>query len=689
VIACGARGRVPKWESALPLVPAPHESVRCTAEPVTPGNVVAPAEASDVGRQLAAWLGRPEGSPITLEVTAPGSDPAIGPGAIDEEAYEISTRDAITIRAPTKRGLFWGAQTLAQLAGARLVGGGARRPEAIPCVTILDRPRHRVRAMHLDVARHFFDRTTVERYIDLLAFYRFNVFHWHLTDDQGFRFETKSHPELTRGQAFYTQDEMRAVVRYAAARGITVVPEIEMPGHARAILAAHPELSCTGEKLPIPTTWGIFDDVLCAGNEGSFALLDDVLSEVTAVFPSQWIHVGGDEVPHKRWSECPKCTALARERGVPIERLEGVFLERVRAMLAKRGRRIAVWDEAFDPRTLNDAVVFAWQSKERGLEAARAGRDVVMAPHQVTYFNIRQSHLPDEPGHEGHIPWTDVQAFDPGFSPHVVGGEGALWTEYVTTPEQIETMAMPRMAALAEALWYGPSASFGERFAAQLPMLDASNVRYFVEPPIVPRRTAFIDRARVTVKKPALFPFGEIRASATGEITNSTEVDAQLVLPSGRRSATVHASYVKESPRPATTLTGARPGATYVLAKGDFHRLPDLDRLATTSGRVDRIDDRALDLPPEHFAMRFDAYVEVPADGVYRFVARADDGVRVEVDGEPIAEDDGEHAPRPCEGEIALARGAHRLRVTWFQGTEGKELRLEMNGRPVEVVTEN
>jgi hexosaminidase len=670
-------------------VPAPRDLVRDDAESVRLRNarIVASGDASDAGRQLAAWLGAGNGPTIAIEVAARGSDPAEGPPKLDEEAYAIEP--GLTLRARTKRGAFYGAQTLAQLAGSRVIGDGAREPGPIPGVTIADRPRYRVRAMHLDVARHYFDRRTIERYIDLLAFYRFNVFHWHLTDDQGFRFETKSHPELTRGQPFYSQDEMRAVVRYAAARGITVVPEIEMPGHARAILAAHPELSCTGERLPIPTTWGVFDDVLCAGNEASYALVEDVLAEVVGVFPSRWIHVGGDEVPHTRWSRCPKCSALARSSGVPIERLEGVFLERVRRMLAKHGRRIAVWDEAFDPQSLNDAVIFAWQSKERGLEAARAGRDVVMAPHQVTYFNIRQSHTPDEPGHEGHIPWSAVQAFDPGANPHVLGGEGALWTEYVTTPEQIETMVMPRMAALAEALWSGPSSSFAPRWGAQLPMLDASRVSYFVDPPIVARRTVFIEEARIALEKPPLFPFGEIRATKTGVVTTTTELDATLVLPSGRRSATVHASYVKESPRPATPLRSSRPGATYLLANGDFKKLPDLDRLPTTSGRVDRIDDRSLDLPHEHFAMRFDAFVVVPKNGVYHFTARADDGVRLDIDGETIAEDDGEHAPRPCEGEIALAAGAHRLRVTWFQGTEGKELRLEMNGRPLEVVTQD
>jgi hexosaminidase len=269
--------------------------------------------------------------------------------------------------------------------------------------------------MHLDVARHFFPRDVVERYIDLIAFHHFNVFHWHLTDDQGFRFEVKSHPELTAvggRDGFYSQEDMRAVVRYAADRGITVIPEIEMPGHARAILAAHPELSCTGKPQDVPRTWGTFDDVLCAGNEQTYALIEDILREVVAVFPSQLVHVGGDEAPETRWSACPKCRAAMKASNVRADELEAVFMQRIGAILTRLGRRGAVWDEALSPRW-KDPVVFAWREQARGRDAAIAGRDVVMAPHDHVYFNVHQSRLPGGPGHDGFLPWNKVLAFDP------------------------------------------------------------------------------------------------------------------------------------------------------------------------------------------------------------------------------------------------------------------------------------
>jgi hexosaminidase len=743
----------------LGLVPAPRTLRRCAGTLVIDGAteiVVDDDPASRaVGLRLGQWLGIGASLVRTIAPGAPGParaivlrlepsasprrDPSVVvPTDANEEAYslDISPERAL-LRAKHPAGLFYGAQTLAQLAGSRLLRGStsaaapvaspfAARP--LPCATIDDAPAHRVRAMHLDVARHFFSKELVERYVDVLAFYRFNVFHWHLTDDQGFRLAIRSHPELTKVGArriedgkehagSYTQEDAREVVAYAKERFVTVVPEIEMPGHTRALLASHPELSCTGKKQPVPSTWGVFDDVLCAGNEGTYALLDDILKETTEVFPSQLVHVGGDEVPKTRWNACPKCRARMARDKLSAEQLQGAFTKRVGVMLASRGRRMLAWDEALDGGLTKDGVVVAWQSAERGRLAAAADHDVIMAPIDTAYFNFWQTRSGTEPGHEGHVPWTRVLAFDPvprGLAPaqaaHVLGGEGALWTEHVKTGEDVETLLLPRLAALSEALWRADAsavdrglgrfeASFPARFTAQRALLDASGVRYFVEPPVglSPRRI-FLETTTLALASPSLHPDGVVRFTLDGSdpvatspvftapvsLAATTTASARLFLPGGRSSAIARGVLERVALRPPIQPSrepeSFREGVLYKYFEGDFRALPDFGKLAPR--RTGRLASVALDATfrPERFAVLYDAWLLAPTDGVYRFVMRADDGVWLEIDGVRVVVDDGEHAPRDAEGEIALERGPHTVRVGYFQGRAGKELSMRCEG---------
>jgi len=544
-----------------------------------------------------------------------------------------------------------------------------------------EKPRYPFRGMHLDVARHFFPKEVVERYVDLLAFYKYNYFHWHLTDDQGFRLELKKHPELTAvggTDGFYTQNDVREVVAYARARGITVIPEIEMPGHARAILAAHPELSCTGTPLPVPRTWGVFEDVMCVANENTLRLVDDILDEVVALFPGPYIHVGGDEVPPKRWSECPKEKAL----GLPTDQIEGWFMERVVKLVTTRGKRAMVWDEAIDPRLPKDVIVVAWQSRERGDIARAAGYEVVLAPYQTLYFNFHQSRVKGaEPGHEGYIPWSRVRAFDPG--PGVLGAEGTLWTEYVTTQDDIDLLVAPRIAALADVLWTGPDGEkdFPARFIAHRPQLDALGIKYFVEPPALgPPRHAFIDRAVAHVTPSPLFADLPIVPPPPLFVERTTELYETTLLPNGRTSPVVRTTYERQTPSPARAKTFDAVRWDYF--EGDFRRLPDFAALSPDkSGNGDHVELEEF-FRAAHFAVRFETYFEARAEGVYRVVARADDGVRVTVDDKLVVEDDGMHEARDAEGEIALATGPHLMRVFYFQGGGGKALTVRVDPVP-------
>lgn len=428
-------------------------------------------------------------------VQTPG-DAALGP-----EGYELTIRpEGISLRASEPRGLFWGVQTIRQLLPPS-EGGAA--PTALPALRIVDRPRYAWRGMHLDVCRHMFPVAFVKRYIDLMALHKMNTFHWHLTEDQGWRIEIKKYPKLTEIAAwrleqgrkyggFYTQAQVREVVAYAAARFITVVPEIEMPGHSRAALAAYPELSCTGGPFEVATTWGVFEDVFCAGNEATFTFLEDVLAEVIDLFPGPYLHIGGDECPKARWKACPKCQARIQAEGLADEdELQSYFIKRIATWLDARGKRLVGWDEILEGGLAPSATVMSWRGTQGGIAAARLGHNVVMTPMSPCYFNYPQTAEPGEPGHRDGtlVRLRDVYAFEPtpaNLTPdqarHVLGAQGNLWSEFIATPQEAEYMAFPRLCALAETVWTPPQRRAWDDFARRLTehrrRLDALGVRY-------------------------------------------------------------------------------------------------------------------------------------------------------------------------------------------------------------------
>lgn len=424
-----------------------------------------------------------------LELTTENANPALSP-----EGYELTvTANRVVIRAPHPAGLFYGTQTLRQLL-----------PGPIPCLHIEDQPRFPWRGAMLDVGRHFFPKEFVKRYLDLLAFHKLNTLHLHLTDDQGWRIEIKKHPKLTsvgswrdettgdgkRYGGFYTQDDLREIVAYAAARHITVVPEIEMPGHALAALTAYPELSCTGGPFKVRTKWGVEPDVYCAGNEKTVAFVQDVLDEVLAIFPSKFIHIGGDECPKARWKKCPKCQARMQAEGLKNEHeLQSYFIRRIEKHLNAKGRRLIGWSEIREGGLAQNAAVMDWIGG--ALEAATAGHDVVMSPTSHCYFDYYQSqdHSTEPKAIGGYLPLNKVYSFEPipaklapELHKHILGAQGNVWTEYIPTPQQVEYMSFPRLCALAEVVW-APAAArnwddFSARLKAHLPRLTQIGVNY-------------------------------------------------------------------------------------------------------------------------------------------------------------------------------------------------------------------
>ncbi len=400
---------------------------------------------------------------------------AVSPRISAAEGYEMTvSRKGITILGGSEAGVFHGIQTLRKSLGQ----DGRELPPAV----ITDEPRFAWRGMHLDCSRHFFSVSFVKKFIDLLAMHNMNVFHWHLTDDQGWRIAIDKWPRLTEVGAYrtgtiigtnsdlddntpyggyYTKAEAREVVAYAAERHITVVPEIDMPGHMLAALASYPELGCTGGPYQTGHYWGVYKDVLCVGNEQTYQFVEDVLTEIMEIFPSEVIHIGGDETPTERWEACDKCQAL----GLPKEKIQARFTKRVLDFLKAHHRRALGWDEILDGSP-QDAMIMSWRGMSPGIEAAKAGHDVVMVPTSHAYFDYQQVEdalfEPSRCG--GFIPIEKVYGLDPApdslsteVRRHILGTQANLWSEYLTTESMVEYHALPRMSALAEVQWTQPS----------------------------------------------------------------------------------------------------------------------------------------------------------------------------------------------------------------------------------------
>lgn len=441
--------------------------------------------------------------------------------SLGDEGYLLKVKNKkIELSAFKPAGLFRGLQTLYQLMPTAIYGNQKveNAEWKITRVNIYDKPRYAWRGMHLDVSRHFFPKEFILRYIDLIAMHKMNVFHWHLTDDNGWRIQIDKYPKLTEIAAwrvdrehqpwnevtppepgekttyggFYTKDEVREIVQYAANRHITVVPEIEMPGHSSEVLAAYPELSCTDGKFYVqPGSYWPNVDILCAGNEQTFTFIEDVLDEVIELFPGTYLHIGGDEATKTRWEQCPKCQKRMKNEGLKNEHeLQSYFIKRVEKYLVSRGKRLIGWDEILEGGLAPEATVMSWRGFEGGIDASRQGHDVVMSPGSHCYFDHYQANPDFEPkAIGGFTTLKKVYSFDPT-SPelneteakHVLGGQANLWTEFIKTPEHAEYMAVPRMTALAEVLW-SPKESlnwedFRNRLEFQFDRFDAMGVNY-------------------------------------------------------------------------------------------------------------------------------------------------------------------------------------------------------------------
>lgn len=621
---------------------------------------------------------------------------------LPDEGYQLTVGSDEIRLLGRGAGLYYGMQTLTQLLPADL-------PPIVELTNarVTDHPRFGYRGLLLDVGRHFFPVSYLKKLIDLAAQYKINRLQWHLTDNEGWRIEIKKYPRLTQprpstpGQdpadaRYYTQREVREIVSYAQARFITVIPEIEMPGHSGAALAAYPQLACPGGD----------PQVLCPTDE-AFKFVQDVLTEVAALFPSPYLHIGGDEVDKRGWRNSPVAQAIMKQQGLKDEdQLQSYFVKRVGKFLTGRGKRMIGWDEIMEGGLAADAVVMSWRGEAGGIEAAREGHSVVMAPTDYTYFDYNQGDPSREPANiGGYVPLAKAYGYDPvprelpeDKREYVLGAQANVWTEYIATPDYLEYMLFPRLLAFAEAVW-SPLArkdyqDFRRRLPEQLDRLGRQGVHYRIPEPdgLNDFYTTTDDHARVELNSlvPGSGIFYTLDGSEPSEASPRYQGPFNLPLqpgqktvlhlivaePGGRKSVVYEASFLKRPFISALDEAPREPGLGYVLVDAKLSSARNvLGQTPTLRGVTDSFDLQQFNRSSD-YGISYDGFLFVQADDYYKFAVESDDGSVLTIDDEVVVDNDGRHAAHTVKGYIPLRKGLHKFRLNYFQDGEASSLKV-------------
>lgn len=599
----------------------------------------------------------------------------------------------------------------------QLYAAGQHAAIHLPGVRIQDYPRFAYRGMMLDVGRHFFPPAAVRQFIDMLVLYKFNRFHWHLTDDQGWRIEIKKYPRLQQIAAvrketivghhrrsttydgkpyggYYTQDEVRDIVKYAAERNITIIPEIEMPGHSQAVLAAYPQFGNTGGPYEVRTTWGISKDVLNPANDSVFTFLQDVLTEVMDLFPSQYIHIGGDECLKDRWKESREVQQLIKKLGLKDEHaLQSYFINRMEKFVNSKGRSIIGWDEILEGGIAPNATVMSWRGEEGGIAAAKEKHDVIMTPNTYLYFDYTQGQPATEPlNAAAYLPLKTVYNYEPlppSLTPaerqYIKGVQGNIWTEFIPDQQLLDYMVWPRALALSEIAWSQPGKKNYLRFMRKLPLelarLNNAGVNFRIPEPVgLESKVVTTPAVTVTLKPPVKGSFIYYTTDGTQPGTRSKPytqpfelavpengtalVQCIVVLPSGRISPLYSATYVRKPYLPALTVKPGKKGVRFSLVNNTFANTRQLPVSGDSSGILPAIDIRPLSL--KNGGVTFSGYVNIPADDLYEFHLNSDDGAVFYVDDQLVVDNDGQHDLQDRSGFLPLRKGLHRIKVQYF-----------------------
>jgi hexosaminidase len=632
------------------------------------------------------------------------------------EGYRLTITPQKVLIAGKGVGLFYGIQTLIQL-----IPADRAAVAKLPCVQIEDYPRFGYRGLMLDVCRHFFSVEFVKKYIDLMAAYKLNNFHWHLTDDQGWRIEIKKYPRLTqigsrRAQtliggyydrtpqqfdntpygSYYTQEEIKDVIKYAADRYINVVPEIEMPGHSLAALAAYPELSCDSTKTyKVAETWGVFTEVYCP-SEKTFNFLEDVLTEVIDLFPSKYIHIGGDEVPKDAWKQSAFCQNLIKQLNLKDENeLQSYFTQRIEKFVNSKGRSIIGWDEILEGGLSPRATVMSWRGEEGGIAAAKQNHDVVMTPiNQGMYISGSEEKSKDRAGQYVTLQKTysynpTPAALTPEEQKYIIGVQACMWAETLNSEIKAEHQLLPRMLAMAEVGWTQLAnknyTDFADtRLPHHLAMFDRAGLEYYVPGAIGTKDTImFGDRLNVNLKPSVTGAKvyytidgtdpGKIDIEYTTPIIYYIPVDQYrelktiVITPAGNRSQITRAIKYNTAPLKPANVHGSAAGLKYKLLKGKFNNTQELDNAAVIdSGVVKDFDLTAFKKNNPSFGIIYTGYINAAADGDYSFSTLSSNGSVLLIDNQIVVDNDGKHRVFEQGGVIPLQKGIHKITVKYF-----------------------
>ena len=726
------------------LQPQPGEFVITTAT-----SLVLPVDPSPFlveTAQLEAMLAQALGKPLPTAKKA-GSNTIIlrvNTALAGEEDYTMNvSRQQLVITAKMPAGFFRAIETLRQLMPPSAEAGHEANLEKIiiPAMQLKDHPAYAWRGMHLDVSRHFFSVGYLKKFIDLLALYKMNKLHLHLTDDQGWRIEIKKYPLLTSQGAwrefnnqdsacmekavdnpdmaidtmhiihkdgktlyggFYTQEQMKDVIRYAAARHVEIIPEIDMPGHMMAAIRAYPFLTCSSEA-----GWGKnFSTPICPCNESTFTFAEDVFTEIAALFPSKYIHLGADEVEKSSWASSPACIKVMKDNHLEtVEELQSYFVKRMEKFFHSKGKVLIGWDEILEGGISPTAVLMYWRSwvPDAPVKAARHGNQVIMTPGNPLYFDG----IPDRNSIYNVYHFKPVpKGLTAAEATHIMGAQANIWTESIPSEKRADYMFMPRMTALAEVLWTNRSNydDYLLRLNEQYKRLDVLGVHYrlpdldgFTEDNV------FVDKVTLNVKKPLTdmtiryTTDGSIPTAGAGVLPENYIISEPQTIklaafsPSGNRGDIYTLHYRKEDYRKATVVKDARPGLKLDYYQGSFKSAARIKETADSSIRVSNA------VIPEGmgngraFGARIRGYINVPATGIYSFYLTVDDGGILYIDDQEVVNNDGWHAPFQKSGQVALEKGWHPVTLAFVEGGGGYTLRLEysLNGSKLQPVPDS
>ncbi|MDR2498840.1 MAG: family 20 glycosylhydrolase [Tannerellaceae bacterium] len=725
LLASCAKPERKSYNDGINIIPAPLSLTQMEGSfSLKPGTVfcASGAEAQTVAHFFAAKINASTGYQLAVQEAEGANSIALVIDralTIGNEGYKLEVgADKVSVLAKSAQGLFYGMQSFMQLLPAEIESAGLVKgiEWTAPAVSIQDEPKYGYRGVMLDACRHFMPVEFVKRQLDILAMFKINRMHWHLTEDQGWRIEIKQYPKLTEigskgtnGEGFYTQAEIKEIVAYAAERFITIIPEVELPGHELAAIAAYPELSCTGEATTPRFVWGVEDVVLCAGKESTFEFLENVLKEVVPLFPSEYFHIGGDECPKSSWKACPLCQERIRKEGLKAdashsaeERLQSWFVQRMEKVLAGYGKRIIGWDEILEGGLAPSATVMSWRGEEGGIAAATLDHDVIMTPgrNNGMYIDQFQGDYKIEPvSIGGYNILSNVYKYNPtpevllanNMAHHILGVQCNLWAEYLYTPELMEYRLYPSALAVAEIGWLPADKKdfndFDRRLNNALVRLDNHGANYHIPQPEQPGGScnfiAFTDTARLEFKttRPVTMVYtlnGDEPTPQSKQYSDpltfakNTTLKIRSVLPSGRMSPTRTITIEKQDYAPAQQIAQTMPGLQLKITYGEYASTEQIKDITDwQERRIERLEELSRLEPYSNSMRNFKQYaavatgfVKIPEDAVYYI---ASDNEEVWIDGRLIVNNAGEVKRfSRHDKSIALAAGYHEIKVVFL-----------------------